>query len=254
MAIDPVDVDLHQQPESNPSRTAAARVLVVDDDLLIAETFVFALVQRGFAARFAVPATLRHVQDAITWSPDLALLDVDLVETDPVTLIRFFRDSGVAVAVMGGSGHHEVLLKCTSAGAVAVVEASMPLDELVRMLARLVPDTNLVEGECAPAPVRAARRPVPSRLAPFAILTPREQCVLAELMEGRTADTIAKNAWVAVSTVRSQIKSILQKLGVNSQLAAVAFARQAGWTCERTTETHSPQRFGRRVGDDPLAG
>jgi DNA-binding CsgD family transcriptional regulator len=34
---------------------------------------------------------------------------------------------------------------------------------------------------------------------------------------------------VSISTVRSQIKSILQKLGVNSQLAAVAMARQAGW-------------------------
>jgi hypothetical protein len=49
-------------------------------------------------------------------------------------------------------------------------------------------------------------------------------------MEGRTDDEIAKGEWVELASVRSQIRTVLQKLGVNSQLAAVAFARQAGWT------------------------
>jgi DNA-binding NarL/FixJ family response regulator len=70
----------------------------------------------------------------------------------------------------------------------------------------------------------------PNRLALFSILTPREKTVLGELMEGRDAEAIARRSWVAVSIVRSQIKSILQKLGVNSQLAAAAFAREAGWS------------------------
>jgi DNA-binding CsgD family transcriptional regulator len=63
-----------------------------------------------------------------------------------------------------------------------------------------------------------------------AVLTGREKVVLAELMNGNRAETIAANGCVSISTVRSQIKSILQKLGVNSQLAAVALARQAGWS------------------------
>jgi DNA-binding CsgD family transcriptional regulator len=73
-------------------------------------------------------------------------------------------------------------------------------------------------------------RQAANRLAVFAVLTPSEQSVLAELMEGRTADTIAKKVEVAESTVRSQMKSIRQKLGVNSHLAAAALARQAAWT------------------------
>ena len=63
-------------------------------------------------------------------------------------------------------------------------------------------------------------------------LTEREQVVLAELIEGHCAEDIAKAAFVSISTVRSQIKAILQKLGVNSQLAAVAMARRAGWSLE----------------------
>jgi DNA-binding NarL/FixJ family response regulator len=36
-------------------------------------------------------------------------------------------------------------------------------------------------------------------------------------------------SFVSVATVRSQVRAILLKLGVNSQLAAVAAARQSGW-------------------------
>ena len=48
-------------------------------------------------------------------------------------------------------------------------------------------------------------------------------------MEGANAEHIAARAFVSVSTVRSHIKAILWKLGVGSQLAAVAVAQRAGW-------------------------
>jgi DNA-binding NarL/FixJ family response regulator len=66
-------------------------------------------------------------------------------------------------------------------------------------------------------------------LGPFEELTARERYVLARLIDGRCAEAIAADAYVSLSTVRSQIRSILRKLGVNSQLEAVALARRAGW-------------------------
>ncbi len=75
-------------------------------------------------------------------------------------------------------------------------------------------------------------RPSEFRLQAFAVLTDREKVVLAELIEGHCAEEIANAAYVSISTVRSQIKAILQKLGVNSQLAAVAQARRAGWSLD----------------------
>jgi DNA-binding NarL/FixJ family response regulator len=66
--------------------------------------------------------------------------------------------------------------------------------------------------------------------SPFERLTAREQRVLAALVDGMSGDEIAKAHYVAVTTVRSQIRGILQKLGVRSQLAAVATAVRAGWT------------------------
>lgn len=65
--------------------------------------------------------------------------------------------------------------------------------------------------------------------SPFDFLTPREAEVLGDIIDGRSADDISRESGVAISTVRSQIKSILQKLGVGSQIAAVALARRSHW-------------------------
>lgn len=66
-------------------------------------------------------------------------------------------------------------------------------------------------------------------LESFERLSPREQNVLISLMKGATARQIAEKDCVSLATVRSQIRSIISKLGVSSQLAAVVLAYQSGW-------------------------
>ena len=51
-------------------------------------------------------------------------------------------------------------------------------------------------------------------LSPFERLTQRERCVLAALVDGLSAEEIAESQFVALTTVRSQIRAVLQKLGV----------------------------------------
>ena len=63
-------------------------------------------------------------------------------------------------------------------------------------------------------------------------LTDRERVVLSHLMDGLTAQEIADAEYVSICTVRSQITSILMKLGVRNQLAAVAYAHRACWASE----------------------
>jgi DNA-binding NarL/FixJ family response regulator len=60
-------------------------------------------------------------------------------------------------------------------------------------------------------------------------LTVREREVLAHLMRGRTVREIATVGVVSEATVRTQVKAILAKLDVSSQIAAVGLAHQVGW-------------------------
>jgi PAS domain S-box-containing protein len=63
---------------------------------------------------------------------------------------------------------------------------------------------------------------------PPPILTPRQHEVLALLAEGASTDEIAAALGLADETVRNHIRQLLQRLGVHSRLAAVAYARRNG--------------------------
>jgi DNA-binding NarL/FixJ family response regulator len=59
-------------------------------------------------------------------------------------------------------------------------------------------------------------------------LSHREEMVLAELALGRTNREIAERLHIAESTVKSHLKSILEKLGVRNRVEAVLYASRRG--------------------------
>ena len=63
----------------------------------------------------------------------------------------------------------------------------------------------------------------------FEHLTPREREVLHALTLGHPAGWIARDHKISVVTVRTHIRSILQKLNVHSQLEAVSMTMRQGW-------------------------
>jgi DNA-binding CsgD family transcriptional regulator len=60
----------------------------------------------------------------------------------------------------------------------------------------------------------------------LARLSPREHEVLQLLVAGHRAAQIAEHFTVSLTTVRTQIRSILSKLDCNSQIEAVALAHR----------------------------
>jgi LuxR family maltose regulon positive regulatory protein len=59
-------------------------------------------------------------------------------------------------------------------------------------------------------------------------LTKREQALLAELPSMRTAEEIADSMFVSVNTVKTHLRGIYRKLGVNRRRDAITVARQRG--------------------------
>jgi DNA-binding NarL/FixJ family response regulator len=55
-------------------------------------------------------------------------------------------------------------------------------------------------------------------------------------MAGRTVSDIARVGFVSEATVRTQVRSVLSKLGVSSQLAAVGRAHDAKWRFDEGLE------------------
>ena len=227
------EVDVRPVPDIGGRPPAS--VVVIDDHTLLGDTIVGTLRREGFVSHTVAPTSRGAVLEAVAaLGSTVALLDLDLgsAEFDGLDLIEPLLDLGVDVVAL--LSVQEPLLAAASidAGAKAVISKSEPFSvmlEAVRSAARGQLTADAAERDDLRRLLRQQRRAHAERLAPFQQLTPRERDVLSHLMDGRSAEGIAAASYVSLATVRSQIRAVLMKLGVNSQLGAVAAARACGW-------------------------
>ncbi len=117
-------------------------------------------------------------------------------------------------------------------GARKTLSKTGPLNDIfatVRRISQGLPVMTREEREELLELWQRTRRQQAAQRARLDRLTRREQEVLAHLMAGRPVREIAKHSVVSEATVRTQVKSVLAKLEVSSQLAAVGIAHELGW-------------------------
>ena len=217
---------------------SADRVAVVDDHVVFAEAMVVALAGRGYDA-WCVPPTTRPpavaslITRVLERRPDVVLLDLDLGEAgDGKELLARLADRSLDVVVVTGNSDPVQIGAALAAGAKTVISKSLPLEQILDTLMRLrdgLPAMSRQERERLLARGREEDEFEREVKARFDLLTNREGEVLGQLMAGRQVSEIARRSFVSESTVRTQVKSVLSKLQVNSQLTAVGLAYRANW-------------------------
>jgi two-component system, NarL family, nitrate/nitrite response regulator NarL len=211
-----------------------ARLLLVEDHALLTQTLTVTLQARGFVVVVPDNMTSEAVISAAEGDrPDVVLLDLDLgLDRSGVSLIGPLRKLGCEVVVVTGTEERKLLGECLEAGASGVFRKSEPFEDLVEAIeiaAGHGPVTPATAREQLLRELRETRSAARETLRPFERLTPREGEVLYLLTVGKSAERIADELVVTIATVRSQIRSILGKLGVKSQLEAVALAKSSAW-------------------------
>ncbi len=212
------------------------RVVVVAHHALVGDAVRMALSSRGIVATGASLGrgsqrelvALARVVSSVRPALGLVLCDVD----DPVQLretVLLARGVPIRWLLLTSSQDDSRWGAAVEAGVHGVVPMSEGIDVVahaVRVIARgregLSSDTRTRVLQAW----RRAGREHRQLVERFGGLTPREMKVLSLLAEGLTVKQIAERSEVAEGTVRSQVKSVLRKLGVNSQLAAVAAHRR----------------------------
>jgi DNA-binding NarL/FixJ family response regulator len=170
---------------------------------------------------------------ALRLRPRIVLLDLDLgTFGDGVRLIHPLAVSGANVVVVTASADRSRWGECLWYGARKAMGKTQPLNEILSVVRRLhqgLPVTDAEERERLLHEWEDHRKAVVEQRRRLESLTPREREVLAKLREGIPVRDIARMSVVSEATVRTQVKSILAKLGVTSQLAAVGMAHNVGW-------------------------
>jgi len=224
------------RPASSPVRPAV-RVAVASDHVLVAQAVVAALGSHAFEPvlvrwprsdpdQGAKSPRRRARRGSAGPPPDVGLLISDLSHMAQVRAAStVVHGLPVPWLVMSGADPGPAWGALYDAGAKVVVPRELGLLEVCALL------TDLSMGS-KPAAARERRelirgwRTFASRRSDLAArvqsLTEREDEILRQLHQGLAVLEIAARSAVTESTVRSQVKAILRKLEVNSQMAAVA--------------------------------
>jgi DNA-binding NarL/FixJ family response regulator len=216
-----------------------ARVLIVEDHGLVAIALQLGLSARGWDVETTDGPTASDViEHARRFEPQVVLLDIGLGEKvgNGIDLIAPLLATGAHVVMLTAETRRFVLAACLEKGAAGWLGKNVFPDEVVNTLNDVLDGTPLIGCAARAALIdelRIERAGQRKALSPFERLTARERDVLAALVDGLSAEEIAENQFVALTTVRSQIRAVLQKLGVRSQLAAVAHANRVGWRPDR---------------------
>jgi len=210
------------------------RLVICDVNRMLGEALTVALETGDDEIRAASVTTAAECVAAVSSNqPDTCVLDLRLPETaDGLRVVREIcsRFPGTAVVVLGGVSDPGTLAKAKKLGITGFLSKSRSVSELAGALHKIAAGQRIFD----PVP-RTASRPAP----PF-VLTPREAEVLRRIADGQDTRQMADEMNIAVSTLRTYIKSVFAKIGVHSRLEAAAFASRANLLGEMPSPPLSP--------------
>jgi DNA-binding NarL/FixJ family response regulator len=218
--------------------TTLPRVAVAADQNLVAESVRAALLYRGYDAVVVgwpaaeepvgtgAPRRLRRSRRAAGPPPDIAMLLSDLDKIKQVRAAQALIGAlDVPWLVLAGVPRGPAWGALYECGAALIVSTDIGLDDLCGFVDDLYAGRAPLEAGRRRELIRGWRAFAAHRgelAARVSSLTGREEEVLRQLYQGLGVRLIAERGEVTEATVRSQVKAILRKLDVNSQIAAVA--------------------------------
>lgn len=218
------------------NRDRAIRLMIVDDHPMVLSGMEL---QLGSAEDIEVVATTLDGQEAVELAeetrPDVVLMDLQLKRSkiDGVEAIRRIlkHDPTVKVLVVSQFTEEKHIVQALGAGALGYADKVIDPQETVeaiRLVSRGQPFLH------HPVYVKLCQilseLPEEADILEHDQVTSREQDVLDLLVKGMTNQEIADELTIAVSTVKSHLQSIYQKLGVSDRREAqlVELRRRAG--------------------------
>lgn len=210
-------------------------VVIVDRHEMFATVLRMTLSSLGLDAYQAPTDSRNDVLDHVRGlRPRVAVLDLNLGRDDRgrldgVELVRPLCGLGCAVVVLCDGRDHAAESACIAAGAVDLIPKTSSLTTLLDAVRAAGEGRVVMPEQVRQAWLSLHDREQAQRLDRARVLgrlSTREREVLDLLVQGHRAAAVAAHFVVSMTTVRTQIRAILAKLDVTSQLEAAAVATQ----------------------------
>jgi DNA-binding NarL/FixJ family response regulator len=193
------------------------RVVLAEDDVLLREGMASLLERSGFAVVGQAGDGTQLLPLVRDTTPELVVVDIRMPPTHTVEGLNAARDirsefPGIGILVLSAHADIEHAMELLASGrGIGYLLKSRVTDvaEFIDTLERIAKGGSVVDPALVQELVTARRRD-----DPLAVLSPREQEVLALMAEGRSNAGIARRLWVTEGTVEKHVRSILTKLSL----------------------------------------
>ncbi len=215
--------------KSNPQSHGRINLLIVDDHTSIRQALAasfassgeFGSVWEAGGADVAVELSQKH-------QPDVALVDATLPETSGVDAVKMIRKASprTNVAVFAGSINAGSIAQAIANGAIAYVEKSVSLDELVNAVKTVSRGSTYFGQAVAPVVLQIVREPHIADSG--ATISSKERTIISKIAEGKKSKQIAAELGRSVRTVENHRRRIMQKTGLRSSAQLALYAAEQG--------------------------
>jgi two-component system nitrate/nitrite response regulator NarL len=160
-------------------------------------------------------------------APDVALLDRGLPKLDGVEVVRSIIRDGLEtrVVMLSADSSSSLVYDVVRLGVAGFLTKAATIDEICDTIAAVARGETVLAAEIQSGLVTELReREQHAR----PLLTERESQVLRLIADGLSGPEIGEQLYISSSTVKTHVKSVLEKLGVSDRAAAVAEAMRRG--------------------------
>jgi DNA-binding NarL/FixJ family response regulator len=210
------------------------RVLIVDDDVptrvglraILSSAPDIEVVGEASTGEEALPSARRLL-------PDVVLMDIRLPGVDGIAATRDIVTSAPLpppkVIVLTTFDFDEYAYQAMGAGASAFLLKRTPAEQLIASVRAIAGGEQIPPGAEARRALEPVRRGGHDSIVFAQPLTSRERDVLYLVVEGLTNAEIAKQLIVSVDTVKTHLKHIYSKSGVQDRAHLVIAATKSGF-------------------------
>jgi DNA-binding NarL/FixJ family response regulator len=212
---------------------ADLQIAIVDDDAGYRETLELLF---SSVPGFAVAGTFGDATSALSAASargeawDVAFMDLDMPEIDGIEATRRLKAlvPALHVVILTVFEDPAVILRAICAGADGYLLKRSSDRDLLAQVELIRNGGAPLTGGVARTLLKLLRDRSPAPPVSSVKLSPREEAVLARLVEGRSYKQIAADLDISLDTVRSYIRGLYRKLQVQNAAAAVTKALRGG--------------------------
>jgi DNA-binding NarL/FixJ family response regulator len=173
------------------------------------------------------------LKSAPSWTDmDLVLLDLGLPDNhdlDTLVRMRELRDD-VPVIVVSGASDRRSVLRALDHGAMGFVPKTSSAQDMLAAFQTVLEGGIFLPPDDLSAPDNCGTPEAAMQL------TPRQWQILSSVLQGKAVKRIARDMYIAESTVKTHITPILRAMGVTTRTEAIVKARQMGLRIPREVD------------------